>query len=431
MPILTPEAVPPLPKTFGGAYNGQDRPPTAKATSTPVLVEKLIKELPRSHPKLEQPPIENGPKNAYPVVKLDVDTISEAVAGRLATSLLGHVLFLKNQVPFPVMQLGRLPGGKVNSRAFKQRTELLSSYDTISSHLDTTFSALSTALARCANAKTGNTTSTNKVAQAHVAILVGPSLGAAKSKVILGIDGLEARVWGVRDDSKVRGKENAALEDNSNESEDEEEEEEEEEEENHEESDEERGDDDLEGSNGAEEPEESEDEDEEDEANEDEEEESADDNPTLSPPLPPYISYAEEQRFLQNAERLLSRTLAAADAEGNGIASEMTPTQTHILIRAPRRFNHPAWIPRQNVTNALDASLQDFMYNSGFVNAATALSTKQSSKKGKVEGVWVTSRGGIQERPTADLAPVEAGQDDADEMIWWSWDGKFVGFNDW
>jgi len=35
----------------------------------------------------------------YPVVKLDTDRITDTTAGRLASSLLGHVLFLKNQVP--------------------------------------------------------------------------------------------------------------------------------------------------------------------------------------------------------------------------------------------------------------------------------------------------------------------------------------------
>jgi hypothetical protein len=35
----------------------------------------------------------------YPLVKLDTEMITDATAARLATSLLGHVLFLKNQVP--------------------------------------------------------------------------------------------------------------------------------------------------------------------------------------------------------------------------------------------------------------------------------------------------------------------------------------------
>ncbi|KAF8959404.1 hypothetical protein BDZ97DRAFT_1667258, partial [Flammula alnicola] len=340
-----------------------------------------------------------------PVARLDTDMITDATAARLATSLLGHVLFLKNQVPFPVMQLGRLPGGKANSRAFKQRAELLASYDTISSHLDTTFSALSTAIARCSGQSGQN------VAQAHVAILVGPSLGSAKSKVMLGIDGLEKRIWGTREEafSQHQG-------DKESDDEEEEEEEGEESEESEEETEE-----------SGEEPEESEDEDEEDQE-EDDEEESVDDEPPSSSPPPPYTSYAEEQKFLQNADRLLSRTLASADAAGNGITSEMTPTQTHVLIRAPRRFNHPAWIPRQNITAALDSSLQDFLNNSGLANPDVELEppSKHSVKRGKVEGVWVTARN---EKNSKSTEP-SIGEED-DDMIWWSWDGKFVGFNDW
>lgn len=37
--------------------------------------------------------------NHFPLVRLDVDVITDSMAGRLATSLLGHVLFLKNQIP--------------------------------------------------------------------------------------------------------------------------------------------------------------------------------------------------------------------------------------------------------------------------------------------------------------------------------------------
>ena len=40
-----------------------------------------------------------SPLNDFPLVRLDVDLITDSMAGRLATSLLGHVLFLKNQIP--------------------------------------------------------------------------------------------------------------------------------------------------------------------------------------------------------------------------------------------------------------------------------------------------------------------------------------------
>jgi hypothetical protein len=90
------------------------------------------------------------------------------------------------------------------------------------------------------------------------------------------------------------------------------------------------------------------------------------------------------------------------------------------------------------VTAALDASLHEFMNNSGLTNnnAGGPSPSKQHSKKGKVEGVWITARAGIQHQSVVDAdalgqAGSNEGEDDADEMIWWSWDGKFVGFNDW
>ncbi|KAF8905770.1 hypothetical protein CPB84DRAFT_1676317 [Gymnopilus junonius] len=333
----------------------------------------------------------------YPLVKLDADKISDAMAARLATSLLGHVLFLKGQVPFPVMQLSRIPGGKTNTRAAKQRAELLSSFDTISSHLDTTFSALSTALARASDS------GRSKLAQAHLAVLVGPSITSAKSKVILGIDGLEPTIWGNTEDA-------LQLQENTEESEEEEDEDE---------ADEESDDD-----NG-EVPDDSDEDDEDSGDSEDaecEEDDDPDEGPSSSSP-PPYISYAyaEQQKSLQNADRLLSRTLAMADADGNGLTFEMSPTQTHILIRAPRRFSHPAWIPRQNVAHSLELSLQDFMNNSGLGNTNILANVNtRNTKVNKVEGVWITTRTGLRQNRTED-----------DDMIWWSWDGKFVGFSDW
>lgn len=139
---------------------------------------------------------------------------------------------------------------------------------------------------------------------------MGPSLTTAKSRLILGIDGLEPSIWGAREDKKV-------PQDPVQDSEDEEDEGDEDD--NVEENDES---DDL--------PEDSEDEDsenaesgEEDSESESEEAEVGNKPTNEDPPPPPYMSRAEELRFLQNAERLLSRTLAAADAEGNGISSEL------------------------------------------------------------------------------------------------------------
>lgn len=242
----------------------------------------------------------------------------------------------------PVIQLGRIPASKAstfghqlqeyklihllqtNTRATKQRAELLASYDTISSHLDTTFSALSTALARSSGHK-------SQLAQVHLAILVGPSVTTAKSKLILGIDGLETKIWGLRtaetqqrkfceggtseDDGDASDDESGASEEIPDDSEDE-----------------------TDGSDeGCDSPEDSDDDQQEEdiENDTDDEDEDGDIFPSQAPsppPSPPYISHAEEQKFLQKADRLLSRTLAAADADGKGISSELCLYSIHAFL---------------------------------------------------------------------------------------------------
>ena len=47
----------------------------------------------------------------------------------------------------------------------------------------------------------------------------------------------------------------------------------------------------------------------------------------------------------------------------------------------------------------------------------------------KTEGVWVTCRSGSTEDVGIDYDKVKLVEDD--EMIWWEWDGKIVGFSDW
>ena len=42
------------------------------------------------------------PTTSIPVVRLDVDAVSDALAAGLAVALVGHVLFLKSQVPLCV-----------------------------------------------------------------------------------------------------------------------------------------------------------------------------------------------------------------------------------------------------------------------------------------------------------------------------------------
>jgi hypothetical protein len=179
----------------------------------------------------------------------------------------------------------------------------LSSFDTILSHLETTSSALSTALAR------SRSRDDFPLAQAYLSFLVGPGIRTAKARVILGIDGLEKRVWGSRvdscspsrgtaDDKTFHSKRDADLE----------------------EGDENEG---IEGD--AEEPDDSEEEEETDEesVHSDDSESDAESSRHHSVDPTPYMSRAEEQKILQNADRLLSRVLASALANGKETSFDM------------------------------------------------------------------------------------------------------------
>ena len=111
--------------------------------------------------------------------------------------------------------------------------------------------------------------------------------------------------------------------------------------------------------------------------------------------------------------------------------------QTHIVIRAPRWFAHPAWIPCQNVTALLEVDLHEFLNESlqrkviGVVSNKNPRSVKQ--KKGRPEGIWLTCCDGINLDLTLPQDALEQGPNIAedDEMIWWSWDRKLVRFSDW
>lgn len=85
MPTLTPSMAPPLP----------DR---SNSTTASKLSPKM-----NSHPSQPvsqiEPPSIGTLAPRIPRIRLDMDAIPDMMAAKLATSLLGHVLFLKNQVP--------------------------------------------------------------------------------------------------------------------------------------------------------------------------------------------------------------------------------------------------------------------------------------------------------------------------------------------
>jgi len=150
------------------------------------------------------------------------------------------------------------------------------------------------------------------------------------------------------------------------------------------------------------------------------------------------MTHAEEQRTLRTAERLLARTLVNANAEGSGMAVELAPTQTHVLLRAPRRFSHPAWLPRQNASASLDKTLRDFVVDSGLGggdDTATVGNSKLRRRGAaagvKKEGVLVTCQTGPDES-LSNVDPLRSEvSEEEDEPIWWSWNGKLTGFAEW
>ena len=110
-----------------------------------------------------------------------------------------------------------MPGGGSNPKVAKKREDLLTTFDMLSSHLQTTFVALSTAYAKCKSAKgkaaaqTGDENSQKDTqaytagraqrGAAHLMFILGPSVGAARARILLTIDGLDVKVWGERADA--------------------------------------------------------------------------------------------------------------------------------------------------------------------------------------------------------------------------------------
>ena len=121
--------------------------------------------------------------------------------------------------------------------------------------------------------------------------------------MILTVDGLDARIWGQMEESGKPEEEDGKVDEEVDDDDDEED-----------------YDDDHADSDDQEEPEDSDDDDE-DASESDGDSDSNEEEDTA--PSPPYISHAEEQRFLNSADRLLSRTLAGADAESYGLSAEL------------------------------------------------------------------------------------------------------------
>ncbi|KZT12933.1 uncharacterized protein LAESUDRAFT_767125 [Laetiporus sulphureus 93-53] len=394
-----------------------------------------------------------------PHVVLEEKTVSSAMAASLATSLLGHVLFLKSQLPFPIVQLARMPA-----------------FDTLSSHLGMTFSALFSAMLQ----RQSENESPSKARSAYLAFVLGPSIGAARAKVVLIVDGLDVKVIGQKDERTSRLDSMATTDSQSPESDDEGISEED----NFDATDDE-------GrllSSSFTVPK---------EATEtlhrrlsalsepatpspprtfnpfqaqprvrtitpfqdhltipiqaDFREEEQNRKPPGRTPLKvlssqpalqsqpaipaKFDTLTEEQKKIRAAEHLLSRTLANTCVEGDGgMSRELAPTHAYVLLRVPRRFVHPTWVPRQNLTRSLEVMLQTFLEEASCVEGSHEDKRAKARKGMKAKGIWISCRGG-EVNPDIKLnvrenQDEEDEDDDKDEMIWWAWDGKIIGFTD-
>ncbi|KIY64212.1 hypothetical protein CYLTODRAFT_446136 [Cylindrobasidium torrendii FP15055 ss-10] len=346
-------------------------------------------------------------------VPLLEEGIEDGLAAHLASSLVAHILWSRGQVPLPLPQLAKMQAYEeddeelpTNSKEAKEKAKanaLLESFDILGSHLSTTFTALSTAMAL------GAQNEQNPLHTAHMSVVLGSSLtssGKTGSSTVLVIDGLVGRIWGQRRTPRTV-------------EEDESDEERSEDEEGEEEGGDSEGDEDNEEQEvGEEQSEEPPDSDEEEEEDEDEEDEEEDEDSEVDENDTGYLE-AQRQRHLQDTMRTADKLLLRALVGGSGgreivVEEELAPTQAHILLRAPRRFKHDAWMPKQNLKLAPAVE--------SLVSGGPAPSSKASKKDKKVDVVWIEGTGDVSEPPST--------RHEDDEMIWWIWTGgKIVGFS--
>ncbi|KAG8951011.1 hypothetical protein FRC04_006872 [Tulasnella sp. 424] len=144
---------------------------------------------------------------------------------------------------------------------------------------------------------------------------------------------------------------------------------------------------------------------------------------------PPSHSPSEEEQNLRSSVRAVSLALASTFDFGR---DDIPVTQMNVLLRAPRCFQHPSWLPKQALGRTLDGRVDDFF--SGGCSGG-----KENRKGPPEEGVLVrcnSSLEGADELPEGqpsqtlgnELHSEDAGQHD---MIWWQWSaGVIRGFGD-
>ncbi|KAG8908933.1 hypothetical protein FRB99_000036 [Tulasnella sp. 403] len=171
-----------------------------------------------------------------------------------------------------------------------------------------------------------------------------------------------------------------------------------------------------------------------------------------SPPQsPPRVPPPSEEEILATNVRQLSLTMASSFDFGR---EDIPVTQTHVLLRAPRCFKHPSWLPKQNISKALDTRVSEFFESrhSGSLNGSLNGSPTRARKGPLEEGLRVlcpqdpntkprhdsTSRRRSRDgyygfsSPLQEPLPEEPEADDGShELIWWQWSsGSIRGFGD-
>jgi hypothetical protein len=88
----------------------------------------------------------------------------------------------------------------------------------------------------------------------------------------------------------------------------------------------------------------------------------------------------------------------------------------------------------------MNKALRDFLEASSATSTTdqsdgNAKPKRKPTNRGKsaVEGLWLGGRNLVKPFPEdmASMVDTALGENEMDEMIWWSWEGKIVGFSGW
>lgn len=105
-----------------------------------------------------------------------------------------------------------------------------------------------------------------------------------------------------------------------------------------------------------------------------------------------------EEATIRQAERMLSQAMACSDVEFSG---NLSPMGAQVYLLAPRTFKHGSWGVRYDAGRMLDGPYEAF----------------SSGQESLVECVRIRAQ-----------CPVVVEKDDAEELIWWGWDGRLAGY---